>query len=234
MSLQERIERQLNELESLQAIYFEDKAVQVNQATVNALRTFADKGGNEKKIPVLEISVCILGSRADGDEVRVHAKLPHSYPDDGCEVPEVWLKCQGDDTQVTLSDNKKLVGQIKDLAQELCTTGEEGLLPLMQQAAELCEGADPDGNDNDDAAPAADTSSSAAAAAPAKSVVIEDRMGAMQWTKKAHLALEEALSKYPMHLNTNARWQAIAGAVPGKTKRQCVDRYLYVREMLTA
>lgn len=38
-------------------------------------------------------------------------------------------------------------------------------------------------------------------------------------------AFEAALAKYPATLPPSERWNAIASAVPGKTRKECVERF---------
>ncbi len=41
-------------------------------------------------------------------------------------------------------------------------------------------------------------------------------------------ALEKALAKHPATMPANERWTAIAAEVPGKTKKECVERFRQV------
>jgi hypothetical protein len=40
------------------------------------------------------------------------------------------------------------------------------------------------------------------------------------------------LKKYPSSLSANERWAEIAKDVPGKTKKQCVDRYKHLSQLI--
>ena len=51
------------------------------------------------------------------------------------------------------------------------------------------------------------------------------------WTSEEQKLLEEALKKYPSSLPTNERWTNIAKHV-GKTKKQCVERYKYLANLI--
>ncbi|KAK8805396.1 hypothetical protein WA158_002052 [Blastocystis sp. Blastoise] len=44
------------------------------------------------------------------------------------------------------------------------------------------------------------------------------------WTGEQQRALEAAMKKYPATMDKNERWKLIAEAVPGKTKKDCVQR----------
>ncbi|KAL8271355.1 hypothetical protein Esti_004689 [Eimeria stiedai] len=49
------------------------------------------------------------------------------------------------------------------------------------------------------------------------------------WTKEQQNALENALAKYPPSIPPSERWTAIANEVPGKTRKECVERFKVVR-----
>ena len=40
----------------------------------------------------------------------------------------------------------------------------------------------------------------------------------------------EVLRMYPADMEKNERWKMIAKGVPGKTKKECVDRFKAIRE----
>lgn len=50
------------------------------------------------------------------------------------------------------------------------------------------------------------------------------------WTEEEDNLLQEMLRKYPADMDKNERWKAIAKGVPGKTKKDCVDRFKAIRE----
>ena len=52
------------------------------------------------------------------------------------------------------------------------------------------------------------------------------------WTPEQDQLLQDALAKFPASMEKNDRWTAIAGAVPGKTKKACVNRFKAIREAL--
>lgn len=52
------------------------------------------------------------------------------------------------------------------------------------------------------------------------------------WSEEQQKALETALKKHPSSLSANERWGNIAKEVPGKNKKQCVDRYKYLAALI--
>ncbi|XP_075713433.1 dnaJ homolog subfamily C member 2 isoform X2 [Rhinoderma darwinii] len=52
------------------------------------------------------------------------------------------------------------------------------------------------------------------------------------WTTEEQKLLEQALKTYPV--NTPERWEMIAGAVPGRSKKDCMKRYKELVEMVKA
>lgn len=55
-----------------------------------------------------------------------------------------------------------------------------------------------------------------------------------EWTQEQQQALEKALKDVPATLDPKERWNQIAERVPGKTKKQCVDRYKELRDAVKA
>ncbi|GBG33416.1 DnaJ-like subfamily C member 2 [Hondaea fermentalgiana] len=53
---------------------------------------------------------------------------------------------------------------------------------------------------------------------------------ALLWTEEQQTALDAALAEFPASMDKNERWKSIAKAVPGKTKRDCVDRFKKLRQ----
>jgi len=52
------------------------------------------------------------------------------------------------------------------------------------------------------------------------------------WSEEQQKSLEAALKKYPSSLSANERWGSISKDVPGKSKKQCVDRYKYLSSLI--
>lgn len=53
-----------------------------------------------------------------------------------------------------------------------------------------------------------------------------------EWSAAEQSALEAALKKYPA--STENRWDVIASAVPGRSKKECVERYKYLVSIVKA
>ena len=54
------------------------------------------------------------------------------------------------------------------------------------------------------------------------------------WSQAQQQQLETALARYPMGMDKNERWASISAAVPGKSKKQCVERFKFVKTQLLA
>lgn len=52
------------------------------------------------------------------------------------------------------------------------------------------------------------------------------------WTSEQQKALEKALVEFPASIAANERWTKIGEAVEGKTKKQCVARFKFLRDQL--
>eukprot|EP00931_Biecheleriopsis_adriatica_P086989 TRINITY_DN61518_c0_g1_i1.p1 TRINITY_DN61518_c0_g1~~TRINITY_DN61518_c0_g1_i1.p1 ORF type:complete len:339 (+),score=90.02 TRINITY_DN61518_c0_g1_i1:84-1100(+) len=131
--------RQLLEVESLQAVYFEDGAVRVDEAETDGIAS---------KTP-LAMSVRLPLESSGG--LRLAAVLPHGYPGEG-EGPTIWLEPEFDVAAdqssslsarraalASLADDDDLCSELQTAADELAAAGEECLLPLVQQAVDLIE-----------------------------------------------------------------------------------------------
>lgn len=53
-----------------------------------------------------------------------------------------------------------------------------------------------------------------------------------EWNDTQQKALEAALRKYTANLAANERWTKIASEVPGKNKKQCVERFKYLSQLI--
>ncbi|CAB1113452.1 unnamed protein product [Ectocarpus sp. CCAP 1310/34] len=54
------------------------------------------------------------------------------------------------------------------------------------------------------------------------------------WSQAQQQQLETALARFPMGMDKNERWASISAAVPGKSKKQCVERFKFVKTQLLA
>ena len=54
------------------------------------------------------------------------------------------------------------------------------------------------------------------------------------WTQAHQQQLEKALGRFPMGMDKNERWASISAAVPGKSKKQCIERFKLVKTQLLA
>jgi DnaJ family protein C protein 2 len=87
-------------------------------------------------------------------------------------------------------------------------------------------------------------SSAAAAAAPSSSAVADGDAGGdavessaaaeegAAWSEEQDALLQEVLRKYPADMEKNERWKMIARGVPGRTKKECVQRFKAIREVV--
>ena len=57
----------------------------------------------------------------------------------------------------------------------------------------------------------------------------EDTSG---WTEEQDKQLQEGLAKFPATMDKNERWTSIANGVPGKTKKDCVQRFKAIRDAI--
>lgn len=61
---------------------------------------------------------------------------------------------------------------------------------------------------------------------------LESSTLADNWTAEQDNLLQEGLKKFPSTMDKNERWASIAKGVPGKSKKECVQRYKIIREAL--
>ena len=54
----------------------------------------------------------------------------------------------------------------------------------------------------------------------------------VEWTEEQNKVLQEGLTKFPASMEKNERWSSIAKGVPGKTKKECVERFKAIRVAL--
>ena len=52
------------------------------------------------------------------------------------------------------------------------------------------------------------------------------------WTAADQALLDKALAEVPRDLPKKDRWQRIAAQVPGRSARQCAERYKFIRSKL--
>ena len=50
------------------------------------------------------------------------------------------------------------------------------------------------------------------------------------WTEEQDALLQEMLRKFPAEMEKNERWKSIAKGVPGRNKKDCVQRFKAIRE----
>lgn len=79
-------------------------------------------------------------------------------------------------------------------------------------------------------APSESESPQPAAKAPSTSNASDDTV--TDWTAEQDQLLQKALATYPASMDKNERWSSIAASVPGKSKKDCVQRFKTIREAL--
>ncbi|CAL1136268.1 unnamed protein product [Cladocopium goreaui] len=135
--------RQLLEIESLSAIYFEEGDFRVDDVARDTLRQAAEDQPPQHSA----LSLSVRLHRIFGAAVRLAAVLPQGYP--GEAVPVVWLEPEIDEANVAagsmascllkIAEDDHLCGRLQDTAQQLGEKGEECMLPLIQEAQELIQ-----------------------------------------------------------------------------------------------
>ncbi|CDJ59422.1 DnaJ domain-containing protein, putative [Eimeria maxima] len=73
-----------------------------------------------------------------------------------------------------------------------------------------------------------------AAAAGRNGKACETVASSAAWTREQQIALESALAKFPSTMPPQERWSAIAEEVPGKTRKECVERFKQIRAAILA
>lgn len=141
-------DRQLAEIQSLQAMYTEEGELRVDEEALAALQQWVEEGGDPLPLPrSLSVSIRVhqIVSAAVVD-LRLSAVLPHFYPSKDSEVPSVWLDIElssldgfGDDvaTMSELAEDEEFRLRLQERAVELACAGEECLVELIQCAKEL-------------------------------------------------------------------------------------------------
>ena len=94
-------------------------------------------------------------------------------------------------------------------------------------------------NNSSSTAPAADNATASTTKAadtdsskPASSSTTTTTVSAEDWTAEQDQLLQKALATFPASMDKNERWSSIAAAVPGKSKKECVQRFKAIREAL--
>jgi DnaJ family protein C protein 2 len=87
--------------------------------------------------------------------------------------------------------------------------------------------AQPKAQQGEKAAAAATTTTTTAAPESASEKAAAATASPADWSQDQQKKLEAALKKFPASLGVQ-RWESIAAAVPGMTKKDCVERYKYI------
>jgi DnaJ family protein C protein 2 len=56
----------------------------------------------------------------------------------------------------------------------------------------------------------------------------------VEWTAAQQSALERALRDFPASMDKTERWRSIAAAVPGRSRKECIERFKEIREKVLA
>ena len=78
----------------------------------------------------------------------------------------------------------------------------------------------------------APTHNSVCVAAPKVSIASESTTDEDIWTEEQDKLLQDGLANNPATMDKNERWTNIAKCVPGKTKKQCVNRFKAIRDAI--
>ncbi len=79
-------------------------------------------------------------------------------------------------------------------------------------------------------AAATDATSSAESGGESVTYATTEEGGGAPWTEDQDTLLQEMLSMHPADMDKNERWKMIAKGVPGKSKKECVERFKAIRE----
>ena len=104
----------------------------------------------------------------------------------------------------------------------------------IEKYNQIASSAAPPSSNTAPAASSSGTSSSSAAAAggggESKNANATTEEGG--WSEEQDSLLQEMLRKYPAEMEKNEQWKQIAKGVPGRTKKECVQRFKAIREAL--
>lgn len=71
-----------------------------------------------------------------------------------------------------------------------------------------------------------------ASAPAAKDSSVSQTADEKAWTEEDDTLLQDMLRKYPATMEKNERWKSIADGVPGRSKKECVERFKAIRELV--
>jgi len=63
-----------------------------------------------------------------------------------------------------------------------------------------------------------------------KDTSVSEAAGDKAWTDEEDALLQDMLRKYPASMDKNERWKNISAGVPGRSKKECVERFKAIRE----
>jgi len=177
------------------------------------------------------------------DELSALAKAVKKYPPGGAsrwDQIALFINniCKQDDPRTKeeciKKSNEVTRAPPKPAPQQAQATPEPELVPEQTATATPEPSNKPAPTSNGAPAPPS-TAASAPSPAPAVAAPSEDKTDGIvedDWTTEQDAQLQEALAKFPPTMEKNARWTSIAEAVPGKSKKQCVQRFKAIREAL--
>ena len=104
----------------------------------------------------------------------------------------------------------------------------------IEKYNQIASSAAPPSSNTAPAASSSGTSSSSAAAAGGggESKNANATTEEEGWSEEQDSLLQEMLRKYPAEMEKNEQWKQIAKGVPGRTKKECVQRFKAIREAL--